>query len=344
MSGRGAGRGAMRRIRCPVAVLGAGSWGTSLALLLARNGSEVRLWARDPEHVEAIERARCNHRHLPGHALPESLRVTASLDGAVAGGARLLMAVPSDGFGGLLRRTAGLVAPEASIVCAAKGLDPASGRLLHELARELAPRASFALLSGPTFAAEVAAGLPAAATIASHDPRYAKELAGLFHSARFRVYTSGDVVGVGIGGAVKNVLAIAAGIADGLGFGANARAALITRGLAELWRLGSALGGRRETLMGLAGLGDLVLTCTGEQSRNRRFGLLLAAGHGAEEARTLIGQAVEGVRTAALAQRLAARHDVEMPIVAAVDRVLNRGSSPAAAVEALLSRRPRLEE
>ena len=334
----------MSSIRCPVAVLGAGSWGSALAMLLARNGNEVRLWARDPAHAEDLERVRCNRRYLPGHALPESIRVTASLESATAGGARLLMAVPSDGLEGLLHRTLRLVPPEVSIICAAKGLDPGSGRLLHELAADLAPRASLALLSGPTFAAEVAAGLPAAVTIAARDLRYAEELAALFHSSRFRVYTSRDVVGVGIGGAVKNVLAIAAGIADGLRFGANARAALITRGLAELWRLGGALGGRRETLMGLAGLGDLVLTCTGEQSRNRRFGELLAAGHGAEEARALIGQAVEGVKTAALVRRLAERHAVEMPIVDAVDRVLHRELTPAAAVEMLLSRRPRPEE
>ena len=337
-------RAAVSGDRHPVAVLGAGSWGSALALHLARRRIEVRLWARDPSHAEAIARDRCNRRYLPGHELPESLGVTASLDEALSAGARVLLAVPSDGFEGVLRQVSLLASPEVSCVCATKGLDPASGRLLFELAQDLMPRASFALLSGPTFAAEVAAGLPAAVTLASRHEHGASRLAALFHSPRFRVYTSTDMVGVGVGGAIKNVLAIAAGIADGLRFGANARAALITRGLAELWRLGCALGGRRETLMGLAGLGDLVLTCTGDQSRNRRFGLLLAAGRCPEEAESEIGQAVEGVRTAAQACKVAASLGVEMPIVAAVDRVLAQELRPAAAVEALLAREPRRED
>lgn len=334
---RGEGRG-------PIAVLGAGSWGSALALHLARQGNTVRLWARDPARAEEIARERCNRRYLPGHELPPALRVTESLDRALSAGALALVAVPSEGFEDLVRRLSGTVSTKAGIVCATKGLHPTSGRFLLEVAEDFVPRAPIALLSGPTFASEVAAGLPAAATLASRDADFARRLAPLFHSLSFRVYPSDDVVGVAIGGAVKNVLAIAAGIADGLGFGANARAALITRGLAELSRLGRALGGRPETLTGLSGLGDLVLTCTGDESRNRRCGLLLAAGRSLAEAQDEIGQAIEGVRSAAQTRRLAERLGVEMPIVEAVARVLANEQSPGKAVEALLARAPPREE
>ena len=330
--------------RPPVAVLGAGSWGTALAIHLARTTARVRLWARDSIRAETIGKERCNRDYLPGHTLPPSIEVTDSLEAALRNGALVLVAVPSDGFEDLMARLGALAAPLGPLLCATKGLEPASGRFLFEVAKDSLPRASIGLLSGPTFAAEVAAGLPAAITVAASDAELARGLAARLHSPRFRVYPSTDMVGVAIGGAVKNVLAIAAGIADGLEFGNNARAALITRGLAELSRLGRALGGRPETLMGLSGLGDLVLTCTGEQSRNRRFGLLIAAGHGRSEARRLVGQAVEGMRTASQAQRLASSLDVEMPIVEAVARVLAGELRPAAAVEALLAREPRFEE
>ena len=329
---------------CPIAVLGAGSWGSALALHLTRQGKTVRLWARDPAQAEEIARERCNRRYLPGHELPPALRVTESLDRALSAGALALVAVPSEGFEELVRRLSEIASPWLGLVCATKGLHPTSGRFLLEVAEDFVPRVPIALLSGPTFASEVAAGLPAAATLASRDADFARRLAPLFHSPSFRVYPSDDVVGVAIGGAVKNVLAIAAGIADGLGFGANARAALITRGLAELSRLGRALGGRPETLMGLSGLGDLVLTCTGDESRNRRCGLLLAAGRGLAEAQDEIGQAIEGVRSAAQTCRLAEGLGVEMPIVEAVARVLAEEQSPGAAVETLLAREPRREE
>ena len=329
---------------CPIAVLGAGSWGTALALHLLRQGRAVRLWAHDPARADQIARERCNHRYLPGLELPPSLQVTGSLNRALSDGALALIAVPSEGFEELVLRLSEVVSPGVRLVCATKGLHPTSGRFLFEVARDFVPRASVALLSGPTFASEVAAGLPAAVTLASRDVDFARRLAPLFHSPAFRVYPSDDVVGVAIGGAVKNVLAIAAGIADGLGFGANARAALITRGLAELSRLGRALGGRPETLAGLSGLGDLVLTCTGDQSRNRRCGFLLAAGHGPAEAQVRIGQAVEGVRSAAQTGRLANRLGVEMPIVDAVVRVLADEVRPSDAVEALLARDPRPKE
>ena len=329
---------------CPIAVLGAGSWGSALALHLVRQGKTVRLWARDPARAEEIVRERCNRRYLPGHEVPPSLQVTESLVRALSAGALALVAVPSEGFEELIRRLSELASPDLRLVCATKGLHPTSGRFLFEVVEDSFPRAFVALLSGPTFASEVAAGLPAAVTLASRDAEFARRLAPLFHSPGFRVYPSDDVVGVAIGGAVKNVLAIAAGIADGLGFGANARAALITRGLAELSRLGREVGGRPETLMGLSGLGDLVLTCTGDQSRNRRCGLLLAAGRDLAEAQDEIGQAIEGVRSAAQIGRLAERHGVEMPIVDAVVRVLAEEVRPSEAVEALLAREPRPRE
>ncbi len=337
-------RGERVGARHPIAVLGAGSWGSALALHLVRQGGSVRLWARDPAQAEEIARSRRNRRYLPGCELPPSLVVTDSMERALGGGALVLAAVPSEGFEELVRRLREVTPPELRLVCATKGLHPTSGRFLFEVAEDLVPRASIALLSGPTFASEVAAGLPAAVTLAARDLALARGLAPLFHSPAFRVYPSDDMAGVAIGGAVKNVLAIAAGIADGLGFGANARAALVTRGLAELSRLGRALGGRPETLMGLAGLGDLVLTCTDDQSRNRRCGLLLAAGRGLSEAQGEIGQAIEGLRSAAQVSALSERHGVEMPIVEAVARVLRQEQSPEAAVDSLLARGPRGEE
>ena len=328
----------------PVTVLGAGSWGSALALLLARKGHRVTLWARDPAQVECISRDRVNVRYLPGHIFPADVEMTASLEAALAAANTVVIAVPSDGFEPLVSQIGAQLGGEARAVWATKGLDPTEGRLLHEIAAaHFGAGSALAVLSGPTFAREVAAGLPSAVTIASADPAFALELSSLFHTPRFRVYTSEDIAGVQVGGAIKNVLAIAAGIADGLEFGANARAALITRGLAELTRLGLALGARLETLIGLAGLGDLVLTCTDDQSRNRRFGLALGRGLTVAEAEQSIEQVVEGVRTTRQATRLAARHRVDMPIVAAVDRVLNDGVAPGAAVEALLAREPRAE-
>jgi glycerol-3-phosphate dehydrogenase (NAD(P)+) len=231
------------------------------------------------------------------------------------------------------------------IVWATKGLDPSTGRLLHEAALDiLGPSVPVAVLSGPTFAGEVAAGLPTAITLACQEPDFSSDLVNRLHDERFRVYTCDDLIGVGLGGAVKNVLAIAAGIADGMKYGANSRAALVTRGLAEIMRLGVALGGQRETLMGLAGLGDLVLTCTDDQSRNRRLGLALAAGQDAEQAQQLIGQVVEGVATAREVMRLARACDVDMPIVAQVYRVLHENLPLEQAVATLFARQQREEQ
>jgi len=327
-----------------IAVLGAGSWGTTLAVLLARNRQPVVLWGRDAAQVERMRRERRNGRFLPDTELPRELVLTANLGEALAGARDVLVAVPSHAFREVLGRARDTLASDARVAWASKGFASGGAHLLHEVtAAALGPERATAVISGPTFAPEVARGLPTAVTIASADASFAADLTARFHGPRFRVYTSDDVVGVEVGGAVKNVLAIAAGIADGLAFGANTRAALITRGLAEVMRLGVALGGRRETFMGLAGLGDLVLTCTDDQSRNRRVGLGLARGLTLEQALASVGQVAEGVRTARAVVGLAAERGVEMPITEQVHRVLHQGVAPREAVQALLARAVRSE-
>jgi glycerol-3-phosphate dehydrogenase (NAD(P)+) len=328
----------------PIAVLGAGSWGTALALLVSRNGSPVRLWGHEPEHVRRLATERENREFLPGFAFPDGLTPVDDLRAAVTGAGEVLLVVPSHAFGAVTAALAPLLCAGAGVCWATKGFDPHTYRLLHEVAAEaLGPERLLAVASGPTFAREVAQGLPTAITVASADPDHARRVAGYLHSDRFRAYTSADIVGVQVGGAAKNVLAIAAGIADGLGFGANTRAALITRGLRELTRLGLALGGRAETFMGLAGLGDLALTCTDDQSRNRRLGLLLAQGLGVEPARSRIGQEVEGVGSTRVVSRKAAELGVEMPIAEQVYRVIYEGLTPLAATHALLERASKAE-
>ena len=322
-----------------VSVLGAGSWGTALAILLARNGVSVKLWGHEPEHVQRLRSERSNAEFLPDADFPPGLEPVVELEEAVASAAHVLVVVPSHAFRQLLQQLRPLLAQDLGLVWATKGLEMQSGKLLHEVAEEvLGTERPLAVISGPTFAGEVARGLPTAATVASRDPQFASRVASLLHGESFRAYTSEDMVGVQLGGAAKNVLAIAAGIADGLGFGANARAALITRGLAEILRLGLRLGGQQDTFMGLAGVGDLVLTCTVNQSRNRRFGLALAAGQSQEQARAQIGQVVEGVQTARAVARMAREHDVEMPITEQVFRVLDEQLDPHEAVHNLFCR------
>ena len=331
--------------RTPIAVLGAGSWGTALATHLARNGNPTRLWGHDPEAMAPLIAERVNRRYLPDAPFPPDLAPTADLDAALHGVRDVLVVVPSHAFAETLRRLRGALPPEACLAWATKGLEPETGRLLSEVATECLPDVrGLAVLSGPTFAREVAAGLPTAITVAASDEAFAEAMSLRLHAETFRTYTSSDLAGVQLGGAVKNVLAIAAGIADGLGFGANARAALVTRGLAEMLRLGEALGAHHATFMGLAGLGDLVLTCTDDQSRNRRFGLALGRGTAPEEALAEIGQVVEGRGTAREVRRLAGRHAVEMPIVEQAYRVLWSGVPPRDAVHALLTRTPKAED
>jgi glycerol-3-phosphate dehydrogenase (NAD(P)+) len=326
-----------------IAVLGAGSWGTALAVLLARNGADVRLWGHLAEDVERLQADRENRQFLPGVPLPPRVRPEADLELALAGVADVLVVVPSHAFRSVLEAVAPRLARGVPVAWATKGFEPQTGRLLHEVAATVLPGRNLAVLSGPSFAGEVAHGLPTAITIAATQPAYGERLAAYLHGEAFRAYTSTDLVGVQVGGAAKNVMAIAAGIADGLGFGANSRAALITRGLAEITRLGLALGGRPETFMGLAGLGDLALTCTDDQSRNRRMGLALARGLSIDAARAEIGQEVEGVATAREVWHKSRALGVEMPITEQTYKVLYEGLAPLAAVQALLGRRQRAE-
>ncbi len=325
------------------AVLGAGSWGSALAATLSRKQHAVTLWGRDAAAMRALAESHENARYLPGIRLPDGVQYTACLTDALMGCHAVVVAVPTSAFRAMLA-TLNQQAPGVPLVWACKGLEAGTGKFMHVLVEEeLGQQAQHALISGPTFPSEVARGLPAATSIASFDLGFARRVAAWFHGATMRAYPNDDLLGVELGGAVKNVLAIAAGIADGLGFGANSRAALITRGLAEIMRLGEALGARRETLMGLAGLGDLVLTCTDNQSRNRRYGLLLAEGLDSDAALQRIAQAVEGVKTAREICGLAARYNVEMPIAEQVYNVIYEQLAPREAVQALLRRELRSE-
>jgi glycerol-3-phosphate dehydrogenase (NAD(P)+) len=327
-----------------VAVLGAGSWGTALALLLARNGAPVTLWGHDPAHVARLGAERENRAYLPGLRFPDHLGASADLAATVRAHARLLVAVPSHAFRATLAALAPHRRADAVLAWATKGLEPGSGRLLSEVVEETLGRdAACGVVSGPSFAGEVARALPTALTVAAPRAEVAEAIAQWLRNERVRVYTSSDVAGVQLGGAIKNVMAIAAGISDGLGFGANARAALITRGLAELTRLGVAMGGRAETFMGLTGAGDLILTCTDNASRNRRVGLALGQGKPLATILAELGQEAEGVATARELYQLARRRGVEMPITEQVYRVLYEQVAPQAAVEALLRREPRAE-
>jgi glycerol-3-phosphate dehydrogenase (NAD(P)+) len=307
----------------PIAVLGAGSWGTALAIQLARSGRATRLWGRNAEQLRALARDRANARYLPGASFPESLSIEPDLSAALKGVTDVLVVVPSHAFRNMLEQMAPKLEPTARVAYATKGFELESGKLPHQVAREvLGPGRSTAVLSGPTFAKEVGRGLPTAMTVASTDAEFATSLAHGLHSNNFRAYTSSDLVGVEVGGAVKNVLAVGAGLSDGMGFGSNTRIALITRGLREMTRLGITLGAQADTFMGLAGLGDLVLTCTDDQSRNRRFGLLLATGKSPEQALAEIGQAVEGYLAAKAVHQVAQRAAVDMPISSGIYRVL----------------------
>lgn len=323
----------------PVAVLGAGSWGTALAIHLARAGLDIRLWGNEPDHMESLRQQRCNQLFLPDIPFPETLSVYDNLEESLQSVAWVLLAIPSHAFRSFLSSARDLIG-DVPVVWASKGLEEGTGKLLHQVISEELPLCSaMAVISGPTFAREVAMNMPTAITVASSSSALADEVSHYLHHGNFRAYTSEDIVGVEVGGALKNVLAIASGTADGLGFGANARAALITRGLSEVMRLGSAMGGQNETFMGLAGIGDLVLTCTDDQSRNRRTGLKLAQGMSKEDIRKEIGQEIEGVRTAREVMRLAEQYNIEMPIFEQAYKVLYEGLPPLEAVKHLLERK-----
>ena len=328
----------------PITVLGAGAFGTALAIQLSRRGAPTFLWGRDATVMATLQESRENPRYLRGCAFPAQLTATANLAEAVSHSGDLLIATPSPALRESCERLKPLVQPGQGIACACKGLEPGSGRLAHEvIADVLGGGHAIAIVSGPTFAKELGLGLPTAVTVASADAAFAVRLAEALHGDGFRAYTSSDVIGVEIGGAAKNVLAIAVGIADGLGLGANTRAAMITRGLNEIRRLGAALGAQAETLMGLAGLGDLVLTCTDNQSRNRRYGLLLGQGKKPEEAQAAIEGVVEGVRAAPEVLRLARKLDVELPLLEMAGAVISGTVTPVDALRRLAERPLRAE-
>lgn len=328
-----------------IAVLGAGSWGTALALQLARLGHSVRLWARDRAHVALMREQRENARYLPGIALPGAIEPCGDPDQACAGADLLLVAVPSSAFEATLQQIQGWLDPGVGLAWATKGFEPGTGRLLSELARErCGEKVPLAVVTGPSFAGEVARGLPTAVTVGASDPEFGRTWAALLHGSSFRAYYTSDLVGSQIGGAVKNVMAIGCGMADGLGLGQNTRAALITRGLAEMMRLGVAMGGQERTMTGLAGLGDLVLTCTGDASRNRKFGLALGRGANIDAALKDVGQVVEGYHAADEVIRAAERVAVEMPISEQVHGILYRGWSAARGVQVLMEREQKAED
>jgi glycerol-3-phosphate dehydrogenase (NAD(P)+) len=322
-----------------ISVFGAGSWGTALAIQAARNGNQTMLWGHNPDHMHNLAQDKQNKRYLAGLTFPELLQVTDSLKVAAQYSEILLISVPSHAFKETLEKIKPFAAKNIKIAWATKGFNPETGELLHQtVAKVFSPETPTAIISGPSFAREVAADLPTAVTIAATQPAFSDQLATIMHSPRFRTYTTTDIISVQVGGAVKNVLAIAAGIADGIGYGANTRAALVTRGIAEIIRLNTALGGKQETLMGMAGLGDLILTCTDNQSRNRRFGLALGKGQDRATAIKEIGQEVEGISAARETYRLAKEYNIDMPITEQTYHVLYDGLAPMSAVQNLLQR------
>ena len=326
-----------------IAVLGAGSWGTALAAVLVRNGHHVTLWGRDAAAIARMRETRRNERYLPDVELPTALQLSDDLQACVKAADLVLIVTPSHAFGEILDRIAPYFPKHAGLFWATKGFDLASGRFLHQLVAERLPDVPAAILTGPSFAQEVAEGLPTALTVHSADPAFAQRIADLVHTPRFRAYTGTDMIGAELGGAMKNVLAVATGVSDGMQFGLNARAGLITRGLNEMLRLGAKLGARAETLMGLAGLGDLALTCTGDLSRNRRLGIALGRGVPLKQAVAEIGQVVESIETADTIMRLAEKYHLDLAICSGVQRVLRGEVTPSQAVTELLSREQKPE-
>ncbi|OCG60846.1 glycerol-3-phosphate dehydrogenase [Gilliamella sp. GillExp13] len=328
-----------------VTVIGAGSYGTSLAILLARNGHSTLLWGHNPDKMTILQHDRQNKQFLPNIPFPDLLQIETDLKMAVSAAPILLIVVPSHAFASILTQIKPFLRQDTKIVWATKGLEVNTGRLLQDVAKEiLGNQIPLAVISGPTFAKEVASGLPTAVTVASTNEHFLNQLQTLFHCSKsFRVYSCKDFIGVQLGGAIKNVIAIGAGLSDGLGFGANARTALITRGLAEMMRLGAVLGADPATFMGMAGLGDLVLTCTDDQSRNRRFGMLLGQNKSIQEAQDAIGQVVEGRNNTKEVWLLAQKYHVDMPITEQIYQVIYENKDPKQAAVALL-RRSKKEE
>ncbi len=328
----------------PTTVIGAGAWGTALAIAIARNEHKVLLWGRDPAHLTAMQQSRTNERYLAGISLPESLQIEPDFELAIKQAKHILVSVPSVAFADILSKIKPFITAGTPLSWATKGFTPETGRFLFDTASDiLGDSHPLAVISGPSFAAEVAKDLPTAITVASRDTEFCQSLAAAMHRPTLRVYTTSDVLGVQVGGTVKNVLAISAGISDGLGFGANARAALITRGMAEILRLASSLGAEPETMIGLSGVGDLILTCTDNQSRNRQLGLAIGRGLTVEQAVAEVGKTVEGMTAAREVLKQAKQAGIEMPIVEQVCKILFAGSDPREAVQALLCREQKAE-
>ena len=330
----------MTTSQTPITVLGAGSYGTALAITFSRNGSPTYLWGHNPAHIAQMQRERQNYRFLPDVIFPEELHLESNLAQAMEYSQDILIVVPSHAFGEILIKIKPHLKNHHRLIWATKGLERNTGRLLQTVVEEqLGTKYPLAVLSGPTFAKELAQGLPTAITLASNNEQFAQEFQSRIHcSKHFRVYINSDMIGVQLGGAIKNVIAIGAGISDGMGFGANARTALITRGIAEISRLGTSLGANSNTFMGMSGLGDLVLTCTDNQSRNRRFGLMLGEGLDAQMAMENIGQVVEGFYNTKEAYLLAQRQGVEMPITEQIYQMLFCGKSAKDVAISLLGR------
>ncbi|MDT8310794.1 MAG: NAD(P)H-dependent glycerol-3-phosphate dehydrogenase [Methylophaga sp.] len=328
----------------PTLVLGAGAWGTALAIALARNGHETYLWGRDKQQLQSMQTNRCNAAYLSDIGFPAALQIQPDLQAGVSQARHLLISVPSTSFAALLQQIRPWLPPATPVSWATKGLTPQTGTFLDATARQiLGADHPLAVISGPSFATEVAGNLPTALTVASHDAAFASALAGALHGNNIRAYTSSDMLGVQIGGTVKNVLAIAAGISDGLQNGANARAALLTRGMAEIMRLSTVLGAEPQTMFGLSGIGDLILTCTDDQSRNRQLGLAIGRGLTVAEAVQAVGKTVEGMHAAREVLLRAQQMEIEMPIVEQVCKVLFEGYDPRQSVQALLCREPKAE-
>ena len=330
----------------PIAILGAGAWGTAHAIHLARQDRAVHLWGHAPHVMYKLELERCNERYLPGVKFPSTLNVYDSLKEALHGVQDIMIVVPSHAIPAVLKKIVADTPSTLRVAWATKGLvaQEESGKLIHDMImQELGAKTLTAVLSGPSFAKEVALGLPTAVVIASQSDNFANDLASRFHSRKFRVYKSSDLLGVQICGTVKNIVAVAAGISDGLELGANARCALITRGLAEMSRLGKNLGAKSETFMGLAGVGDLLLTCSSDLSRNRRFGLALGHNKTVAAAKEAVGGLVESIHNARLIYQLATQRGIEMPITEQVINVLEQNSSSLEAFNALVSRNPKVE-
>jgi glycerol-3-phosphate dehydrogenase (NAD(P)+) len=328
----------------PIAVLGAGSFGTALAILLAKNGNKTRLWARNTEQIQSMRESGFNQVYLPKVPLPDNLELFDNFEKAIHGVRDILIVTPSHAFQQTLSQIKHFKTQDVRLVWACKGLEPETGAFLHDqVINTFGENTPKGVLSGPTFAKELAMGSPTAITLAADNSQFTADMTKRLVNPTFRVYLSDDLAGVQFGGAIKNIIAIGAGVADGLGFGSNARTALITRGLAEMMRLGEPLGGKTETFTGMAGLGDLVLTCTDDQSRNRRFGLAIGGGASIDQAAKDIGQVVEGVRNTKEVFNLAQSKGIEMPICQAIYNILYNNQDPRIAAKELLTRDMKVE-